>query len=64
MKLVQRILFIMLSMSYGVHADFIPSDLLDENLNNQSIYAAQGVTLGAGTDVGGIFNLLPQSRLV
>ncbi len=53
MKLVQRIFFIMLSMSYGVHADFIPSDLLDENLNNQSIYAAQGVTLGAGTDVGG-----------
>jgi hypothetical protein len=36
----------------SAHAGFIPSNLLDTDLDDQSTYAAQTVNLGAGTTVG------------
>jgi predicted transglutaminase-like cysteine proteinase len=37
----------------SAHAGFIPLDLLDTELNDKSIYAAQYVNLGAGSTLGG-----------
>jgi LruC domain-containing protein len=37
----------------SAHAGFIPSNLLDTDLDDQSTYAALTVNLGAGTTVGG-----------
>ncbi|MFT5810872.1 MAG: LruC domain-containing protein [Gammaproteobacteria bacterium] len=44
---------VMLFFVSSAHAGFIPSNLLDTDLDDQSTYAAQTVNLGAGTTVGG-----------
>lgn len=54
MKFIKQLLLIpILFIVSAANAGFIPSNLLNGDLNDQSLYAAQGLTLGAGTDVGG-----------
>ncbi|MFT5806063.1 MAG: hypothetical protein ACI9LG_000307, partial [Moritella dasanensis] len=40
-------------LASNAHAGFIPTDLLDTELSDQSTYAALGVTLGARSTLGG-----------
>jgi hypothetical protein len=54
MKRINKLLITTIfSAAYSAHADFIPLDLLDSDLNDQSIYAGGGLTLGNSTVVGG-----------
>jgi LruC domain-containing protein len=54
MKQINKIIITtMFCFASSVHAGFIPLDLLDNDLNDQSTYAALGVTLGARSIVGG-----------
>jgi hypothetical protein len=54
MKRINKLLITTIfSAASSAHADFIPLDLLDSDLNDQSIYAGGGLTLGNSTVVGG-----------
>ncbi|MFT5504406.1 MAG: LruC domain-containing protein [Gammaproteobacteria bacterium] len=53
MRINKLLITTMFSFASSAHAGFIPLDLLDTNLNDQSTYAALGVTLGARSTVGG-----------
>jgi LruC domain-containing protein len=54
MKYINKLLITMMfSFGSSAHAGFIPPDLLDTELNDQSTYAALGVTLGARSTLGG-----------